>query len=524
VAVDRSRRPKDLLERVPHHLRGYVLVQDYARYDEVDQQVWRYVLRRVFARLSLTAHPAYRRGLAQTGMSVDRIPRIEEMDERLSDFGWGAVCVDGFLPPRAFQEFQALGLLPINAEIRTPEHILYTPAPDILHEAAGHAPILPEPRYAEYLRRIGRIGTRAFTSQEDGRVYQAIYDLSEIKESPAATAADVARAEEALAAALAAVKEVSEASKISRLYWWTAEYGLIGNVDQYQLYGAGLLSSLGESASCHDPRVRKIPLSRTCVEVDYDITREQPQLFVARDFDHLHQVLDEVACGLAHQLGGVYALSVAQKSGEVATVELDSGAQITGRVVDVGRDADHVAWLRFDGRTRAGSGGKLFPGDDENDGLVVPLGPLSDGTSCARLLPTDVARCVEDVDATSPSLQHGARLAIRLQSGLVLRGTLVGWRLHGDGRLAALDLQSARLSRGDMVVFEPPPGRRMQWVLGDSVRTAFAGAVDTAYWPPNEPTYRRVPAVRPPRSAISLLDRLPSASPTSDAPFSAPKS
>ena len=55
-----------------------------------------------------TAHPAYANGLRETGISVERIPRIDEMDERLGEYGWGAVAVDGFIPPRAFQEFQAL--------------------------------------------------------------------------------------------------------------------------------------------------------------------------------------------------------------------------------------------------------------------------------------------------------------------------------------------------------------------------------------------------------------------------------
>src|SRR5579871_286609 len=140
---------------VPPHLRRFVVQQDYAQYDAMDQAVWRFVLLQTRARLVETAHPAYRDGLAATGISVERIPSIDEMNERLGRFGWGAVCVDGFIPPRAFQEFQALGILPIAAEMRTREHLVYTPAPDIIHEAAGHAPILPDRVYSEYLRRIG---------------------------------------------------------------------------------------------------------------------------------------------------------------------------------------------------------------------------------------------------------------------------------------------------------------------------------------------------------------------------------
>ncbi|HEY0465603.1 MAG TPA: hypothetical protein VGC79_15420, partial [Polyangiaceae bacterium] len=132
------------LSRVPHDLRRFVVEQDYAQYNEVDQAVWRFVLLQTYQRLQHTAHPAYRDGLAQTGISVERIPRISEMSACLARFGWSAVCVDGFIPPRAFQEFQAASILPIAADMRSIDHLTYTPAPDIIHEAAGHAPILPD--------------------------------------------------------------------------------------------------------------------------------------------------------------------------------------------------------------------------------------------------------------------------------------------------------------------------------------------------------------------------------------------
>ncbi len=245
---------------VPPHLRRYVVEQEYDRYTEVDQAVWRFVLLQLRSRLGETAHASYGRGLEATGISVERIPSVAEMNDKLGRFGWGAVCVDGFIPPRAFQEFQARGILPIAADVRSVAHLVYTPAPDILHEAAGHAPILPDPVYAAYLRRIGELGKRAFTLPEEDRVFSAIHALSVLKEDLGASPDAVALAEAELAASIAAVPEASEAAQLSRLYWWTAEYGLVGRPDAYKLYGAGLLSSLGESHSCHDPAVRKLPL------------------------------------------------------------------------------------------------------------------------------------------------------------------------------------------------------------------------------------------------------------------------
>src|SRR5262249_52392996 len=150
------------------------------------------------------------------------------------------------------QEFQARSILPIAAEIRSVEHLPYTPAPDIIHEAAGHAPILPDPEYASFLRRIGAAGVQAFASAHDTAVYEVIRRLSELKEQRDAAADELKRAELELERLSAARGSTSEATRLSRLYWWTVEYGLVGTPRDYKLYGAGLLSSLGESYFCHD--------------------------------------------------------------------------------------------------------------------------------------------------------------------------------------------------------------------------------------------------------------------------------
>jgi phenylalanine-4-hydroxylase len=140
-------------------------------------------------------------------------------------------------------------------------------------------------------------------------------------------------AEERLHAASASRRYVSEGTRASRLYWWTAEYGLVGNLGDPRLYGAGLLSSVGEAEACLGPNVKRIPLSLDAVETDYDITRMQPQLFVARDFDHLFEVLDEFEATLAFRRGGDYGLEQAIRSRTVNHLVLSDGRELSGRVV-----------------------------------------------------------------------------------------------------------------------------------------------------------------------------------------------
>jgi phenylalanine-4-hydroxylase len=244
------------------------------------------------------------------------------------------VGVRGFIPPAVFTELQSRRVLAIACDIRSHEHVEYTPAPDIVHESAGHAPIIADRRYAEYLRRCGEVGFRAIASAEDLAVFEAIRDLSVVKEDPAATPGEVRLAEERLEAAAASPRYVSESTRASRLYWWTAEYGLVGSLERPRLYGAGLLSSLGESAHCLDPAVRKLPLSPACADVGYDITRMQPQLFVARDFDHLFEVLGAFEQTLAWRRGGDLGLDEAIRARTVNHLRLPGGLELTGRVAE----------------------------------------------------------------------------------------------------------------------------------------------------------------------------------------------
>lgn len=475
------------LTRVPAHLRCFVVEQDYAQYTGVDQAIWRFVLLQTYSRLVQTAHPAYRTGLEATGISVERIPSIAEMNDKLSRFGWGAVAVDGFIPPRAFQEFQALGLLPIAADIRTREHLVYTPAPDIIHEAAGHAPILPDPLYSSFLRRIGALGHLAFTVPEEERVYAAVYSLSELKEDPAATPPLIERAEAELAAAVAAVQSASEAARLSRLYWWTAEYGLVGRPDDYKLYGAGLLSSLWESHACHAPEVAKIPLDERCMDVAYDVTKPQPQLFVARDFEALHELLDRVEPTLSANVGGASALAAAAQSGEVASVEFSSGLWVIGVLREFGPDRAAPAWLSFDGPVAMAHEGKMT-----SEQLALPR-PARQLVLCGALEGLGPLSALSDAALLARRDAASGRLRLQFQSGAHVEGRWLRALRAPDGRLLQLELADAELA-----VPGRTPEKLSQYSLcaaGDVVR-ARPHAVDGAYYGETAFSSLRVPKPR----------------------------
>src|ERR1044071_8565866 len=294
-----------LIDRLPEHLKQFIKPQDYNDYTPINQAVWRYVMRKNVDYLSKVAHSSYLEGLKKTGIEVDNIPSMYGMNRILKEIGWAAVAVDGFIPPNAFMEFQAYNVLVIASDIRQLEHIEYTPAPDIIHEGAGHAPIIANPEYAEYLRRFGEIGCKAISSARDYEIYEAIRLLSILKEAEGTPQDEIEAIEKRVDELQNEVVEPSEMALIRNLHWWTVEYGLIGTVDNPKIYGAGLLSSIGESAWCMTDNVKKLPYDINAAYQSFDITKPQPQLFVTPDFAHLSLVLEEFANKMALRTGGL---------------------------------------------------------------------------------------------------------------------------------------------------------------------------------------------------------------------------
>src|SRR6266403_1761673 len=351
------------VQSLPNHLLQFAVDQRYNEYTSVDHAVWRFIMRQNIFFLKEYAHKVYFQGLLDTGISFERIPRIEEMNDILAKIEWGAVAVDGFIPPAAFMEFQAYKVLVIACDMRQIQHIEYTPAPDIVHEAAGHAPIIVDREYSKYLQRFGEVGAKAMSSRKDFELYEAIRHLSILKELPNSDPKEVEEATREVEFCQKNLGEPSEMALLSRLHWWTVEYGLIGALDNPKIYGAGLLSSIGESVSCLEPEVKKMPYSVEAANTPFDITTKQPQLFVCRDFKHLRDVLEEFAGQMAFTVGGVEGVNKAIECQNTATCEYASGLQVSGIFTEVVTDErGQPIYLRTTGKTALAFKEKELPG------------------------------------------------------------------------------------------------------------------------------------------------------------------
>lgn len=458
--------------KIPQHLRRYIVDQDYSRYTPEDQAVWRFIMRQLKNFLSQHAHPIYLEGLNKTGLEVDKIPLIDDVDAHLERFGWGAVPVSGFIPPAAFMEFQSIGVLPVASDMRTLDHLLYTPAPDIVHEAAGHAPILVDPDYARYLRQYGDVARHSIISKEDMAQYEAIRLLSDIKEDPQSTPNDIARAEKHLGEINHSMKHVSEAALLSRMNWWTAEYGLIGSLEKPRIFGAGLLSSVGESQSALQSGVRKIRLSVDCVNYTYDITEKQPQLFVTEDFAALGEVLEQLACGLAYRRGGSFGLDRAIEAETVNTVQWNSGLQASGLVskylTSVNGDP---AYVNFEGPCQlAIQGGELANQGTTRHahGFSSPVGMLRGNSRCLSTL--------SNADLAHLGVYRGRTSQIEFSSGVKVEGVPENFLRH-DGKLILMTWKDCRVTLGSQTLFDPAWGE-YDMAVGSALKSVFGGPAD----------------------------------------------
>jgi phenylalanine-4-hydroxylase len=461
-----------LIDRLPKHLKQFIKPQDYDDYTPINQAVWRYVMRKNVDYLSKVAHESYLEGLKKTGLEINNIPNMYGMNRILKEIGWAAVAVDGFIPPNAFMEFQAYNVLVIASDIRQLEHIEYTPAPDIIHEGAGHAPIIANPEYAEYLRRFGEIGCKAISSARDYEMYEAIRLLSILKEAEDTPEEDIKKAEEQVDFLQNNMGELSEMAQIRNLHWWTVEYGLIGTVENPKIYGAGLLSSIGESAWCMTDEVTKIPYDISAINQSFDITKPQPQLYVTPDFAHLSLVLEEFANSMALRTGGLSGIKKLIDSKSLGTIELSTGIQISGVFTNVIEHEGKPVYVQTTGKTALSYREKELVGHGTEyhaEGFGSPIGKLK-GINLA----------IEDMsprDLRAYDIYEAEKVTLEFEGDIIVSGEIITGSRNLQGEILLIKFKNCTVTHKDTVLFQPEWGI-YDMVVGKKVISAFSGAAD----------------------------------------------
>ncbi|MFN9066206.1 MAG: aromatic amino acid hydroxylase, partial [Bdellovibrionales bacterium] len=381
--------------------------------------------------------------------------------------------------------------LPIARDMRSLDQLQYTPAPDIVHEAAGHAPMLAHPEYAQYLKNYAQVAKMAIISKQDLEIYAAIRQLSDLKSDSHADPKLIEKTQNKLDLLTKNLSHLSEATLLSRMNWWTAEYGLIGTLEDPKILGAGLLSSVGEAKWCLNPQVKKIPLTIDCIKYSYDITEPQPQLFVTPDFAHLSKVLNELSETMAYKTGGLKGLAKAKIAETVCSVELNTGLQISGIVSDFELSPQNeITFIKLAGPTQLSYEHQEIPGHSKNyhlSGYSSPLGSLiSFPNRCTSTLTIDEwTPAGLNFNPSEESLLEGTHV-FKLQAHFKTK-------IVKDGKILILTFTNAHLAHKGKDYFLPAWGE-FDLALGLKVKSVFGGPADRlSYGEIDEFTLSRIP-------------------------------
>ena len=226
-------------------LENLYVEQDYGAYGAEHHEVWATLCRRQLESLADKACRQFFEGLKRTGVDVARVPRLADINARIRPItGWTARAVPGYIDSRYFFQSLQARIYPTTVTLRPREQLDYLEEPDIFHDVFGHVALQADPAYGELLRTLGDIQGITTTDQD--------------------------------------------VLEITRLFWFTIEFGLIRENDKVRILGSGLLSSYGEAIHCLSEMVERRPFRLSeVVAQPFRVDVYQDVLFIAESLEQL---------------------------------------------------------------------------------------------------------------------------------------------------------------------------------------------------------------------------------------------
>jgi phenylalanine-4-hydroxylase len=230
----------------------WTIPQNWERFTQDEHDMWDRLFTRQSAMLPGRAASAFLKGIDVLKLTKPGIPDYAELNARLmAETGWQVVAVPGLVPDEVFFDHLANRRFVAGNFIRRPDQLDYLQEPDVFHDVFGHVPMLADPVFADYMQAYGRGGLRSLG-------FGAL-------------------------------------NKLARLYWYTVEFGLIQEAEGLRIYGAGIVSSYGESVfALDDSSPNRIGFDLTRVmRTEYRIDDYQQNYFVIPSLAHLLKVTIE---------------------------------------------------------------------------------------------------------------------------------------------------------------------------------------------------------------------------------------
>jgi phenylalanine-4-hydroxylase len=288
---------------IPDELSSFVAEERYEAHTEESHAVWREVLRRnddLIREHARRIYPAYIEGRRALALP-NRIPRVEELNERLESTGWRIVPVAGYIPSAAYVGLMSRSIFPVSRVIRRAEHVDFAPAPDLVHDVLGHLPLLFSAEYREFLRQLASVMTRATPNALDHEFYKAVRAMADLRSDSETPAAELARAEARVNRVNRTLEGgASEATCLRRMYVWSIEFGLLRDHAAFSVHGAALLSSPDEFRAACAGRAAFERYSIAVIDRENTFSDPLQRYFIADDFAHFVAVLDEYRSRMQH--------------------------------------------------------------------------------------------------------------------------------------------------------------------------------------------------------------------------------
>ncbi len=229
------------------------MVQHYKDYTKEDFDVWKILYERQMPQLQKVAATEYLHGLQKIGFTPNAIPDIEETNRLLAaQTGWQLIVVPGIIKEPDFFNLLSQKKFPATTWLRKKEQLDYLPEPDMFHDVFGHVPVLTDFHFTEFFQAIGTLGVQYL--QHENIV-----------------------------------------AMLGRLYWFTVEFGLIKTANELKIFGAGIISSYGETQFCLSEKPKHIPYNtEQIMNTSYENDHIQDTYFVINSFEELYHSIDTI--------------------------------------------------------------------------------------------------------------------------------------------------------------------------------------------------------------------------------------
>jgi len=227
--------------------------QVYSKYTSEDFGVWRLLYERQLPFVQANASELYLDALNKIGFTANAIPHFEETTKRLQQYtGWQLIVVPELVPQKDFFQMLTNKTFPATCWLRALEELDYIEEPDMFHDVFGHVPLLVNSAYAEFMHNFGKLAMKWIDTPDAIPI-------------------------------------------LARVYWFTIEFGLLRENGNNKIFGAGIISSIGETAHVYKEESEKVPFNiKQMLTTEYRIDTLQPRYFVIDSFEQLCNAIPQI--------------------------------------------------------------------------------------------------------------------------------------------------------------------------------------------------------------------------------------